>query len=286
MTPDLPPDLLRTFVALVETGTATLAAERVGRSQPAVSLQMRRLQELVGRPLLRRQGRRLALTATGETVFGFARRLLDLQVQMAVSLAAEPLVGPVRVGTIQDFADTLLADVLARFARLHPQARLEVLISGSAALERAVAEGGLDLALCAGQGGMAALRHEPMLWLGDAELAARDPLPLALLDAPCIYRDAALAALDRIGRRWRIVVATPSLSGLRAAVRAGFAVTCRSVALREEGIAVLGLAHGLPDLPEVSYTLLHGRRLSPAAERLGDFLREAVLVGTGGTATP
>ncbi|WP_448206396.1 LysR substrate-binding domain-containing protein [Azospirillum sp. sgz302134] len=275
---EIPLDLIRSFVAVADTGTVTRAADRVGRTQPAVSLQLQRLQDLVGRPLLERDGRLLRLTTAGELFLAHARRLLDTHDGMVVALEAEPLTGPVRIGVVQDVADTLLAGVLARFARSHPQATLEVQVAGSRALEEAVARGRLDLALvvspdATGTDGEPFPGRRPMLWLGDPALAARDPLPLVLLDPPCRFRDAGLAALEAAGRTWRMAVTTPSLSGLKAAVRAGLGVTCRTSALSGEGIAAIP-AGMLPPLPGVSYALVKGR-LSAPADLLSGMIAEA-----------
>lgn len=270
---DLPLDLLRTFVAMADLGTVTGAAERIGRTQPAVTLQLRRLEALLGRPLFERQRRRLSLAPAGEALLYHARRLLDANDSVVAALAAEPLTGPVRVGLVQDFADTLLAGALARFARTHPEARLDVQVGGSAVLRRALADGRLDVVLCIAQPREEPILAAPMCWLGAPDLLHLDPLPLVLLDAPCAFRDAALMALEAAGKRWRVAVSTPSLSGLKAAVAAGLGVTVRTGHLAHLGQLP---ADAMPLLGKVGYVLLSTAEASPAAKHLSDLLAEAV----------
>ncbi|MBC7953189.1 MAG: LysR family transcriptional regulator [Rhodospirillaceae bacterium] len=275
---DLPLDLLRTFVAMADLGTVTGAAERIGRTQPAVTLQLRRLETLLGRPLFERRRRRLTLAPSGEALLHHARRLLEANDSVVAALAAEPLTGPVRVGLIQDFADTLLAGALAHFARTHPEARLDVQVGGSALLRRSLADGRLDVALCISQPREEPIVAAPMCWLGAAELLQRDPLPLVLLDAPCAYRDAALMALEAAGRRWRVAVSTPSLSGLKAAVAAGLGLTVRTGQMAHLGELP---EESMPPLGKVGYVLISTAEASPAARHLAGLLTNAVMAVGG-----
>lgn len=274
MNMDLPLELLRTFVAVAELGSVTRAAERVGRTQPAVTLQLRRLEGLLGRALFLRQRRRLSLAPQGEVLLHHARTVLAANDLAVAALLAEPLSGPVRVGLVQDFADTLLPGVLARFADAHNGVRLEVAVAGSAALRARLADGALDVVMCAARADEAAALITPLSWLGAARLAARDPVPLALLEPPCGYRDAALAALEQAGRRWRVVVTSPSLSGMRAAVAAGLGLTVRSRLLG--GLPVVEGA-GLPTLPSIGHVVLAADGAGPASRTLAGLLRSAVV---------
>ncbi len=270
---DLPLDLLRTFVAVADLGSVTGAAGRVGRTQPAITLQMRRLETLLGRPLFLRQRRRLSLAPAGEALLLHARRLLDANDSAVAALAAEPLAGPVRVGLVQDFADTLLAGVLADFAHCHPELRLDVQVGGSAALRRSLADGRLDLALCMAQPREEPIRSAPLCWLGAAPLAERDPVPLVLLDAPCVFRDAALMALEAAGRRWRLAVSTPSVSALKAAVAAGLGLTVRTSDL--VGLGELP-ASAMPPVGRVGYVLITSAEAGSAARHLAGLLTKRV----------
>lgn len=267
---DLPVDLLRAFAAACRLGSVTRAAELLGRTQPAISLQLRRLEHLAGRPLLCRQGRKLALTPLGEVLLDHAGRVLDAHDAALAALAAEPLSGRLRIGMIQDVADTALVQALARFSRRHAQVRLDLRVAGSQELRRLLAESELDVAVCsaAAADGDVVL---PMEWFGSAALLTAEPLPLALLDAPCPFRQAAIDALDRTGRPWRMVVSGSSLSGLRAAVAAGLAVTCRW-RFGMAGLPALSLA-SLPALPLAGLQVLQqGAQAAP----LADLLRQEI----------
>lgn len=272
-------ECLRTLIAIADTGTRARAAESIGRTPAAVSLQIGRLEERLGVSLFRPDGRRRVLTEDGERLLGYARRLLSLNDEAVAALAPEALSGPVRFGTTQDFADTLLPGILGDFARAHPAVRLKVRVESSAALRDAVATGALHLALAVTEPGSAGAREIsrlPMVWLGREGTVpdSAAPLPLVLFEPPCPFRRAALEALDRTGRPWRIAYTSPSLSGLRAAVEAGLGVTVRTALLGEgTGLSVLS---GLPRLPEATYALYSSSASSPALDRLRSALETAL----------
>jgi len=185
------------------------------------------------------------------------------------------LAGAVRVGLVQDFADTLLAGVLADFAAFNPKLNLDVQVGGSSALRRSLADGRLDLALCVAQPREEPLVAAPMCWLGDPALAERDPLPLALLDSPCVFRDAALMALEAAGRRWRLAVSTPTVSALQAAVAAGLGLTVRTAGF---GHLERPAVKALPPVGRVGYVLITAADAGTGARRLGQLLAQAVAV--------
>src|SRR4051794_6839137 len=164
------------------------AARATGLSPSAVSLQMTRLSQLVGRPLFRKSGHDLLLTLAGERLLAHARQVLDASERAVLAMSAERLEGPVRFGTVQDLADTLLPRALADFSRRHPGVNLEVQVGRSAELLGQLKAAELVFAVVfAGGGGLREVLREPMVWLGHAETARRDPLPLAMLDPPCAY---------------------------------------------------------------------------------------------------
>jgi DNA-binding transcriptional LysR family regulator len=252
MATNLPTELLRSFVAIVDSGSMLRATERVFVTQSALSLQMKRLEETVLTPLFHRDGRRLVLTSAGQTLLPRAREILALNDRAVVALTGDTLAGPARVGLVQDFAETLLSGVLARFSKLNPETQLQVRVAGSPELLELLGSDRLDVVLCMGPADdPAAARVAQMVWHGDEVLTEQAVLPIAILEAPCRFRDAALAALDRNGRAYRVALETPSLSALRAAVQAGLAVTCRT-ALFLPGTPPLEEV-GLPALPQVAY---------------------------------
>ena len=271
---NLPIDVLRSFVAVVEGGSMLRASERVFLSQPAISLQMKRLEELLQLPLFIREGRRLVLTPQGETVLGQAREMLALNDQIVATLTGDAVAEPMRVGFVQDFAETLLQGVLAQVMALHPETRLEVRVGGTLQLIDLLESDRLDLILGMGEADDAhAVRTVPMRWFGNAPLARRDTVPLAVLERPCRFRDAAIAALEQDGRPFRIVVETPSLSVLRAAVLGGVGITCRTDAF--DGVPEMATGT-LPALPSVSYVLRKRPRLAPSTTQLLELIRQSI----------
>jgi DNA-binding transcriptional LysR family regulator len=275
MATNLPTELLRSFVAIVDSGSMLKATERVFVTQSALSLQMKRLEETVLTPLFHRDGRRLTLTPSGTALLGHAREILALNDRAVVALTGDALVGPVRVGLVQDFAETLLSGVLARFAQLNPEVQLQVRVAGSPELLDLLNGNRLDVVLCMGAPeDAAAVRVAPMVWHGDPELAERSVLPLAILEPPCRFRDAALTALERDGRPFRVALETPSLSALRAAVEAGLAVTCRTALFRP---LTTPIEVGLPVVPQVAYVRRVGPAPHPSIAKLSDLMHAAAL---------
>ncbi|WP_375453272.1 LysR substrate-binding domain-containing protein [uncultured Methylobacterium sp.] len=282
-------DVLRTFVAGIDLGGYARAAVRLGRSPSAISLQLRKLEDQVGRPLLRKHARGLVPTEAGEVLLGYARRLLDLNDATLAALHAPAVSGTVRLGLPQDFAETHLPTTLARFVRLYPEVRITARVERNAVLRAAFAAGDLDLALLWNEGDplppAAGLLDLPMVWIGPCDWAGRaagDPLALVAFDAPCLFRHAVLSALDHAGIPWRVSFSSPSLSGLFAAVTAGLGVTARTPHGLPAALSVLDTAlTGLPPLPRLGLVLLSATppTANPAAVRLEATLRETFVPG-------
>lgn len=272
---NLPTELLRSFVAIVETGSMQQATERVFVTQSALSLQMRRLEELVRQPLFNRQGRRLALTPAGERLLKAAREMLALNDRTVAELQGQALSGTVRLGMNQDFAELLLPGVLREFTITYPETQTQVRVGGSQELLELLQAGQLDTAMCVRpandprQVGAAGMH-----WFGHEHLLDHEVLPLALLEPPCLFRAAALAALEAVGRPFRIVVETASLSGIRAAVHAGLALTCRGPLFADS--APLLPDNVLPQMPGIAYALYSTSALPPAAAKLEELLRQTI----------
>lgn len=278
-------DVLRSFAAGVELGSFARASARVGRSQSAVSAQLRKLEEQVGRPLLRKQGRGLALTEAGETMLSYARRLLELNDEAVAAVRGAEVEGWVRLGLPQDFAELWLPEVLGRFARRHPRVRVEARAERNSELLGRVETGKLDLALAWGEpeGAYAErLADLPIEWIGSAGGEATwrpgEPLPLVVFEPPCRFRAVGVAALDRAGIPWRLAFTSPSLAGLWAAVAAGLGVSLRTRAGLPGGVRAFGPAEaGLPALPRIALSL-HAAHAepTPAVALLASILRETL----------
>ncbi|OIQ77406.1 HTH-type transcriptional regulator YofA [mine drainage metagenome] len=270
-------EVLRSFVLGVELGSFAKAADRLGRSTSAVSAQLKKLEDQMDVPVLRKSGRGMVLTPAGETLFGYAKRLLELNDEASTAVRGAALQGHVRLGLQEDFGEHLLTEVLGSFARAHPRVHIEARVARNAELIDHVMGGRLDLALAWGAGGdmphAQFVAQLPMRWIGRPDWThalRREPLPLVAFEPPCLMRSAATGTLDRAGIPWRITFTSPSLSGIWAAVSAGLGVTVRTSA----GLpAQLSLLEGLPDLPQLDLSLHWAQsNPSPPVKQLGDIL--------------
>ncbi|MEV5530475.1 LysR family transcriptional regulator [Streptomyces prunicolor] len=269
MGPDLETSLLRAFVSCVRSGSISRAANVLGHSQPALSGQLRKLERAVGQPLLHRSATGVSLTRAGEALLPYAERILTLSAQ-AMTATGETVAGHCGVGLIEDLAAAPLAQALADFGRMHPQATLELVSAPGPAMRRAFTTNRIHLALC----DPAYLPEPPrwtvrlpLVWAAGPEVdLSVDPLPLVLFSQPCRWRMPVLDALKDSGREWRIAFESTGLAGVQSAVRAGLGAAALLPAQVESGMA----AHGLPELPDVELGMV--RR--PGTE--GDLLVDAV----------
>lgn len=281
-------DALRSFVVGMDAGSFARAAERLGRSTSAVSAQLKKLEEQAGTPLLRKSGRGLALTDGGEALMSYARRLLALNDEAVSAVSGLELEGWVRLGLQEDFGETILPQVLGRFARAHPKVRIEGRVARNDELKAKIASGQLDLAL-AWDDGAENIRAQPIAslplhWLGPAEAdglrycAEGAPVPLVALEAPCILRTLACEQLDRHGLSWRLAFVSPSLGGMWAATSAGLGVAVRTSFGIPPSVKPLDPAStGLPELPALRLALLRARKdIGPTGEHLAAIMTEAL----------
>lgn len=278
------PDLLRTYVAFVDTGSLSRAAEIVGRSPSAVTAQMQRLEETVGTRLLAPAGRGRVLTIAGEELVGHARRILDAHRQAALSLKGASSDGHLAIAATQDFADRGLPKLLRLFAATHPRLRLDLRIGRSAELGQAFENGDVDVLLAmrgAASSDEIGVLREPMVWLAASEGLAvpQDELPLALLDGPCAFRSAALSSLDAARRPYRIASTSQSLAGLRAAVSAGLAVSLRTARWIGPGVGNAPASMGLPKVTDATFSIRVHSTSEPFAYDLGRLLQEGLASG-------
>lgn len=275
-------DLLRAFVTVAETGNMTSAGERLRRSQSAVSLQIKRLEDQLELKLFDRRPRALRLTAAGERLLAQAGALLALNDAILDEFAEPALEGAVRLGTPEDFATTHLPSVLARFAESHPRVSLEVSCDLTLNLLDRFGAGEFDLVLVKREpsGGEAGVRvwREPLVWAASPrfDVGSAGPLPLVVSPSPCVYRARAVGALDRADRAWRIAYTCGSLAGSQAAVRAGLGVTVLPRDMVPADLAAIDDAAALPDLHDTEVALLAARSLTVPAQRLRDHIVRAL----------
>jgi DNA-binding transcriptional LysR family regulator len=276
-------DVLRTFMTGHDLGSFAAAAERLGRSQSALSLQLRKLEAQTGQVLLRKDGRGLALTPAGEIMLSYARRMIELNDEAVAAVRGVAVEGWVRLGLVQDFAESWLPSLLGRFARAHPGVRVEARVDRGAVLAAGVAKGELDLALVWGDlpgPNRTELTTMPIAWIGapQHQISALRPLPLVTFEPPCVFRDAAVRALDQAGIPWRVTFTSPSLAGLWAAVEAGLGITPRAPHSTPARLTVLAGDRRLPKLKASAGLWLHGAAgpAKPAVARLQDALIDTI----------
>ena len=256
MLPDLPSPLLRSFVAVADCGSLAAAATRVGRSESAISLQMQRLEAIVGQALFDRDGRALKLNATGGWLLAHSRAILA-RIDAARAELGPATKAPVRLGVVQDFVAQVLRPTLEDLQVQDPGRGFSIVIGSTSELLQAMGEERIDTALCAGEipGGQLGPALA-MRWFGRASLLQEAVLPLVSITPPCPFLAAATQALDAIGRPWRLALVTPSLDGVRAAVGSGLGIACRTVAGMGTGVPAVA---GLPDLPTIRYSVVERR---------------------------
>jgi len=272
-------DLLRAFVTVVETGSFTRAAALLGRTQPAVSLQIRRLEDQLRSPLLDRAGKGVAVTTEGAGLLPQARRLLRLNDEIVSTLGEGDLEGEVRFGAPEDVATMHLPGILGAFARSHPRIKLSVTCDYTANLLDQMSRGLLDLALIKREpvGPELGVRvwSEPLVWVAlDPSILEAAPLPLIVAPAPDIYRKRALGALEAAGLAFRASFTSPSLAGQMAALRAGLGVGVLPAAMAPRDLTVLG--DRLPPLSDSEIALVSTRGMGGPAGLLAQEVLRAL----------
>ncbi|WP_347557764.1 LysR substrate-binding domain-containing protein [Robbsia sp. KACC 23696] len=270
-------DLVRTFVAVADTGSFTTAALRVHRSQSAISMQMQRLEQTVGKTLLDRSPRAVKATATGEAFLVYARRLLKLSDEAWASVTRPEETGSVRFGVPDDYAAFVLPGVLARFAAAHPLVTVELICAPSVKLLRAMDEGKIDVAVVTRlpTQAFAVSRYEPFVWVASPQYVDwdADPLPIALFDGGCAARRNVVQALGEAGRQYRSTYSSESLLGLSAIVQAGLAVAGLARCSVPPTLRIVGEAEGLPPLKALELSVVKREESEGAAtQRLAAFL--------------
>lgn len=268
--------MLRSFVTAVRAGSISRAATALGQTQPALSQQLRKLEKVVGRPLLHRSPAGVAPTRAGEELLPYAERILSLSAQ-ALTEAGRTLAGQCRVGLLEDLAASRLPQALADLARLHPGATLEVLSLSTGAMREAYDAGHVHLVLDHVPDLPGTPRwtvRRPLVWAvgRDVDVAA-DPLPLVLFSNPCFWRTSVLESLERAGRRRHVAFESNSLVGVLAGLRAGLGVAALMPANLEPAMACHE-PDALPALPDVELGL--ARHPQTAGDPLVDAVETAL----------
>ncbi|WP_339861058.1 LysR family transcriptional regulator [Thalassospira alkalitolerans] len=273
--PNLDLDLARTFVAICETGNFSRAAERVNRSASAISLQVKKLEEIVGRSLFERETRRVRLTPDGEVLLGYARRLLRLNDEAMSRFRAPEFTGTVQLGVPNDNGIIAIPEILRRFAASHPHIEVDVFLGPTASLRKRVAEGTTDIAVFSFDPELdpqPPIHSEPLVWLGARHGAAieKHPLPVALAEPGCYWRAMALRALDEAGINYRVAYTSEFCQAQIAATEADLAICPVPISVISDRLIHLDARHGLPELGEYRMTLAKRGATGPAEDALAE----------------
>src|SRR5580700_8173652 len=279
MTALLDVDQLRTFIAIVESGSFTRAADVVHKTQSAVSMQMKRLEERLERPIFTRDGRASKLTEDGERLLDYARRIVRLNVEAVAAFSDAELSGRVRLGVPDDYVDRYLPEIMARFSRAYPGAELSVICEPTVDLIERIDAGELDLAIatnCDPTRAAEIFRRERLLWVTSNRhsIHTEERLPLALGRPSCSWRRMALEALEGVARPYRLLYSSSNAGAVAAAVLAGLAVSVLPESGLRPGIRVLNPADGFPELPSCRIGLLRNAHERSA---LADALAEHII---------
>lgn len=281
MLPNLDVDLLKTFAILAETGNFTRTAEEVGRTQSAVSMQVKRLEELVGKPLIARVGRTNSLTADGQMMLEYARRMIQLNDEAMTVFTKPEIAGHVRFGTPDDYADRVLPDILARFARTNAKVQVDVDCQPSRTMVEMVKSGDLDLAMITCECDIAnaqVIRTERLLWVTSARHSVHrsETLPVAISQFGCAWRQMALDSLETIGRPYRVAYASSNSVAITSAVAAGLAVAAIPEICMRPGMRILTEADGFPPLGLFDIGLIRSAKSSDAIDSLACHIADAM----------
>lgn len=284
---NLPIDMLRSFVTVIDEGSFTAAADRLGRTQPAISQQIKKLEGLLDRPLLDRDSPKLQLTSAGDSLLNYARQILSINDE-AVGFFANPQVsGRIRFGIPSEFAITLLPKIISRFARAYPDVTLEVTCDLSRNLLSDDQRHHYDLILALHDDASTAkrsvknfVRTDPLVWVTSAGSRAhlQETLPLVAAPGGCIYRQRALRCLGEAKRSCRIVYTIPDLTGIQAAIEEGLGITVLARSTVPSGMVIIEPSPHLPDLGAIGISLKlieHSR--NSAVQVLADFIKAGLL---------
>jgi DNA-binding transcriptional LysR family regulator len=275
----LDPDLLKAFVAVAEHRSFTRAAHVLNRTQSAVSVQIRRLEQRLGTKLFQRTRAGVALTAAGDELLVYARRLLDLNAEAVDALRTREREAIVRLGVMDDYGTVVIPPLLARFARSHPDIRVEIETGLTATMPARLGEA-YDLVIAMhpeGRGDGELLRREQAVWAAAESYPteAQGTLPVALYPPGCLFRQWAADALDAAGRPWRLAYVSRTLAAVEAIAAEGLAITVVKAGTLPPRLRVL--SNGLPPLPAADIRLHRARRLSHPAALLADHLQRSFL---------
>ncbi len=275
-------DVLKTFISIADTGSYARAAQEVGRTQSAVSMQIKRLETVLGKAMFVKVGRTNHLTRDGEQMLGYARRIAKLNDEAVAAFSESTFRCKLKLGVVDEYAERYLPDVLARFSRTHPLVQLDVETGCSLELQQKISRDDLHLAIITRSESLVnaeLLSRENLVWLTSDRHCIHEvsPLPLALAQHGCARRDMALCALEEAARPHRVVFVSHSGQAVVAAIRAGLAVGAAPMWYLQPGLRVLTGDDGFPVLGSYEVGLLRTTGNMPRAGHvLAEHIRAAM----------
>jgi len=273
-------DVLRTFVAIAETGSFTSAANSVFRTPSAVSMQIKKLEDVLGRAVFSRDARSVSLTTEGEMLLGYARRMLAINREAVSKFIVPDITGVVRLGAPDDFGERILPQVLKRFAQSHPSIAVDVVIDQSVNLRRRMDDRALDITLLTNSvkvslEGAETLMTEPIVWAGAKGGCAhmKEPLPVSLWEEGCAWRANALESLGREGRNYRVAYMSAHTAGQRAAILSDLAIAPLPKSFLGSDMIELTAKDGLPEMGTYSLVMLVAPDATAPVKAAADHIR-------------
>lgn len=283
---NLPIDVLRTFTTIAQLGGFTLAGDILGRSQPAISLQIKRLEEQIGKPVFIRSGPTVELSETGKILLDYAERILRLNDEAISRLDSTAVSGSVSLGIPSEFATTLLPKIVGRFVRTHPNITLDVScdLSKNLASEKGKKKYDLVLALHDNpkDAGNNHVKTDEMVWVASHNLLLTETDSISLIAAPegCIYRKQATTKLKEFGKKWKIVYSVSDLTGIQSALEEGLGVTVLAKSTVPNSLKIIKPSTLFPPLDNIYISVL---KLDPdhneATEKMAEYLTSSLSSG-------
>ena len=278
---NLPMDLLRSFVSVAQLNSITKAGELLGRSQPAITLQMQRLEELVDETLLVRNGKNMDLSEAGDRLYEYANQILSLNDLAVSEFSKSAVTGKIRLGIPSEFATVLLPKIVSRFAKAYPNVTLEVNCELSKNLLTKTGKASHDLILALQDDpnakDSALVKTDPLVWVAGSDMTSQkvSVVPLIVASQGCIYRNRAIRMLDKSKQPWQIVYTNPDLTGIQYAIQEGLGVTVLAKSTVPDNLKILRPSPRFPELGDVGISLLFtGRhRKNEALQLLAEYLK-------------
>jgi DNA-binding transcriptional LysR family regulator len=274
-------DLLRSFVSVAQLNSITKAGELLGRSQPAITLQMQRLEELVDETLLTRNGKNMDLSEAGDRFYEHANQILSLNDLAVTEFSKSAVTGKIRLGIPSEFATVLLPKIVSRFAKAYPNVTLEVNCELSKNLLTKTGKANHDLILALqddpNEKDSALVKTDPLVWVAGSDMTSQkvSVVPLIVASQGCIYRNRAIRMLDKSKQPWQIVYTNPDLTGIQYAIQEGLGVTVLAKSTVPDNLKILRPSPRFPELGDVGISLLFtGRhRKNEALQLLAEYLK-------------